>query len=337
MIPAIISGVVALIAAGLSVYGAKRQLDKQQELFDKNQQNQIDFWNANNIYNDPSNQMERTSEAGLNPFSLAANSGLSSYGSVMQSVPDIPNIGASLGSGLNNAAQSALQTQMMSVQMDKVESETALNNAKVGEVQAETGLKNVLQENNRLLQEGITLDNKQKSFQVETMKDKHNAFMAEIYSRIGVQDSTVRLNDSHALVFKEQKVHFEKLCRALDDTHVLQPWERDLLIMRIASEQALALNRSANASLMNQEFNFNQQANPYRLIQQQFTAGIQKVTYDLNRLDWKFNTQTFGSRRNLILNNITRDTKITSSGLYLTPYISEIFRSMPRTTGYYGQ
>lgn len=38
------------------------------EMFDKNVKNQWDMWNATNKYNDPSSQMQRLSDAGLNPY-----------------------------------------------------------------------------------------------------------------------------------------------------------------------------------------------------------------------------------------------------------------------------
>lgn len=38
------------------------------EMFDKNTKNQWDMWNATNAYNDPSAQMQRLSDAGLNPY-----------------------------------------------------------------------------------------------------------------------------------------------------------------------------------------------------------------------------------------------------------------------------
>ncbi len=38
------------------------------EMFDKNVKNQWDMWNATNIYNDPASQMQRLSDAGLNPY-----------------------------------------------------------------------------------------------------------------------------------------------------------------------------------------------------------------------------------------------------------------------------
>ena len=38
------------------------------EMFDKNVKNQWDMWNATNKYNDPASQMQRLSDAGLNPY-----------------------------------------------------------------------------------------------------------------------------------------------------------------------------------------------------------------------------------------------------------------------------
>lgn len=70
LVPAI-AGVVSIVSAALSSRSSKKQtertLDSQKELAQYSYQNDLEMWERQNKYNDPSAQMARYGAAGLNP------------------------------------------------------------------------------------------------------------------------------------------------------------------------------------------------------------------------------------------------------------------------------
>ena len=86
------SAIDSAIGLGSQLLMNKIQYDQQNELMDKSYKQQMDFWNEQNAYNDPSAQIRRLRQAGLNPAMLNGNAvnnqagGLSSVAS-----PSAPN------------------------------------------------------------------------------------------------------------------------------------------------------------------------------------------------------------------------------------------------------
>ncbi|MEM2004288.1 MAG: hypothetical protein QXZ28_04950 [Candidatus Methanomethylicaceae archaeon] len=57
----------SLISAGVGIWGVSRQNKANKELAQQAQQHEIDMWNMSNQYNNPQSQMNRLTNAGLNP------------------------------------------------------------------------------------------------------------------------------------------------------------------------------------------------------------------------------------------------------------------------------
>lgn len=103
---------------------ARKQYQYQSKLMDKQNQQQIDFWEMNNEYNTPFNQRARLEQAGLNPDLMYGGSG-SMYQSQMPgaasgSAPDVD-----YGSFSDNL-RFAMQAQVMDAQVSKIEMENQL-------------------------------------------------------------------------------------------------------------------------------------------------------------------------------------------------------------------
>lgn len=104
---------------------ARKQYQYQSKLMDKQNQQQIDFWNMNNKYNTPLAQRARLEQAGLNPDLMYGGSG-SMYQSSMPSAASpgsAPNV--DYGSFSDNL-RFAMQAQVMDAQVSKIEHENQL-------------------------------------------------------------------------------------------------------------------------------------------------------------------------------------------------------------------
>lgn len=114
-----------LFTGGMS---ARKQYKYQSKLMDKQNQQQIDFWNMNNEYNTPFAQRARLEQAGLNPDLMYGGSG---------SVTPSQMPGAAAGSAPNvdygdtsgafaNGIRLAQQASLIDAQVSKIEMENKL-------------------------------------------------------------------------------------------------------------------------------------------------------------------------------------------------------------------
>lgn len=103
---------------------ARKQYQYQSKLMDKQNQQQIDFWNMNNKYNTPLAQRARLEQAGLNPDLMYGGSG-NMYQSQMPGAASgsAPNV--DYGSFSDNL-RFAMQAQVMDAQVSKIEMENKL-------------------------------------------------------------------------------------------------------------------------------------------------------------------------------------------------------------------
>lgn len=111
-----------LFTGGMS---ARKQYKYQSMLMDKQNQQQIDFWNMNNKYNTPLAQRARLEQAGYNPDLMVGGSG-NMFQSQMPSAASpgsSPNV--DYGSFSDNL-RFAMQAQVMDAQVSKIEHENQL-------------------------------------------------------------------------------------------------------------------------------------------------------------------------------------------------------------------
>lgn len=104
---------------------ARKQYQYQSKLMDKQNQQQIDFWNMNNKYNTPLAQRARLEQAGYNPDLMVSGSG-NMFQSQMPSAASpgsAPNV--DYGSFSDNL-RFAMQAQVMDAQVSKIEQENKL-------------------------------------------------------------------------------------------------------------------------------------------------------------------------------------------------------------------
>lgn len=111
-----------LFTGGMS---ARKQYKYQSMLMDKQNQQQIDFWNMNNKYNTPLAQRARLEQAGYNPDLMVSGSGnmVQSQMPTAASPGSAPNV--DYGSFSDNL-RFAMQAQVMDAQVSKIEQENKL-------------------------------------------------------------------------------------------------------------------------------------------------------------------------------------------------------------------
>lgn len=111
-----------LFTGGMS---ARKQYKYQSMLMDKQNQQQIDFWNMNNKYNTPLAQRARLEQAGYNPDLMVSGSGnmVQSQMPTAASPGSAPNV--DYGSFSDNL-RFAMQAQVMDAQVSKIEAENRL-------------------------------------------------------------------------------------------------------------------------------------------------------------------------------------------------------------------
>ncbi|UPW41851.1 DNA pilot protein [Peromfec virus RodF5_8] len=137
-----------IVGAGLnavggiaSAIGAGRQYRYQKKLMDRAYNQQVEFWNKQNEYNSPTAQMQRLSDANLNPHLIYSNgaSGLTAQGVSTPSAGSATegahmNLASGVGAG---NAMAYKGYEMMPAEMENISSDTALKNANTSRALAE--------------------------------------------------------------------------------------------------------------------------------------------------------------------------------------------------------
>lgn len=119
------SGIGAIGNLFTGSMSARKQYKYQSMLMDKQNQQQIDFWNMNNKYNTPLAQRARLEQAGYNPDLMVSGSGnmVQSQMPTAASPGSAPNV--DYGSFSDNL-RFAMQAQVMDAQVSKIEAENKL-------------------------------------------------------------------------------------------------------------------------------------------------------------------------------------------------------------------
>lgn len=137
--PLIAAG-ATLVGSGANAYSQGRTNKKTREhnnaMFEKEKQRDIEFWNMQNSYNDPSEQRKRLENAGLNPhlmYGNGASAGVASApntSSAQSWNPRAPEIDASSATqAYFDVASKQAQTDNLKVQNDVLTQEVALKQA----------------------------------------------------------------------------------------------------------------------------------------------------------------------------------------------------------------
>lgn len=125
------SAALAGIGAGLNMLtgglSARKQFKYTSQLMDKQNQQQIEFWNMNNEYNTPQAQRTRLEEAGLNPDLMYGQTQATNTAQMPTAANgSAPNVDYGRGPDLLGAYRASMDMQMMNAQVTKIQKENAL-------------------------------------------------------------------------------------------------------------------------------------------------------------------------------------------------------------------
>lgn len=91
-------GLGSLVGGGMQMLGAYQNFKYQQKLMEQQNQYNVDMWKMQAEYNSPQAQMQRYSQAGLNPNLIYGQGSSGNMSSApVQGVPDAPNYSEGLG------------------------------------------------------------------------------------------------------------------------------------------------------------------------------------------------------------------------------------------------
>lgn len=101
----------------------RQSMDFSREMWDKQGQRELQFWNMQNAYNDPSSQMKRLEAAGLNPNLVYGNGATTEAASLSPKSASSASINPSR-LDLGSVMQQTLALSQMKSQIDKTKAET---------------------------------------------------------------------------------------------------------------------------------------------------------------------------------------------------------------------
>lgn len=127
----IAAGIAGAAALGSTIFGsssAKKQntraFDFQREMWNKQGQREVDYWNMQNEYNHPAKQMERLQASGLNPNLVYGNGADAQSGQLKSG--GAPSAPAQMDQSidLTSVAQQALSAKQLQANISRTEAET---------------------------------------------------------------------------------------------------------------------------------------------------------------------------------------------------------------------
>lgn len=123
-----ILGVVGGLASNIFNIAEQRRTNRQsmdfsREMWDKQGKRELDFWNLQNAYNDPSAQMKRLESAGLNPNLVYGNGATTESASLSPKSAGSASINPAR-LDLGSVMQQTLALSQMKSQIDKTKAET---------------------------------------------------------------------------------------------------------------------------------------------------------------------------------------------------------------------
>lgn len=126
----------AIIGAGASLAGGVMNQIFADKAAKNAYQRQLDFWNKQNEYNLPANQMQRLEAAGLNP-NLVYGNGATTMSAQLSSVK---SSSPELGSGIAAAGNIVAQTALLNAQRKNIEADTELKKQETQKKESETNI-----------------------------------------------------------------------------------------------------------------------------------------------------------------------------------------------------
>ena len=206
--------------------GMQSQYENNKKLMEHQYQNQLDFWHMNNEYNTPAAQMQRYKDAGINPYEALGNSNTSSYGSVMQSIPDAPNLGEPKAKQFSQTMFTALDVMERVARIKNVNTDSNLKNV-------ESDYKNVLMSVGEAEQRLKSANAHLSELDALTREALNNTNIALGQARVnteatkqGVNLSTIKLNGQRMVVMDwqakelEQSIESMKVKSKLDEKQI---------------------------------------------------------------------------------------------------------------------
>jgi len=129
LIPAVVSGGSGLLGGTISAISSivqnKKNRQFAKDMYSRQYQDNLNFWNMQNTYNSPQEQMKRYQEAGLNKNLVFGAGNPGNAGSIAApdvSTPDqrTPDWGAGIAAGGQQGLQAYFNTQIQSQQVDNM-------------------------------------------------------------------------------------------------------------------------------------------------------------------------------------------------------------------------
>lgn len=131
-LPALLGALAPVVGGAINAQSTNQQNFESriwaQQMYEKQRADAIEFWNMNNDYNSPVNQMRRFQEAGLNP-NLIYGQGNSGNASTPVKTPDIqrPSFDPpKWGSGLSQAMAEYQNTEIRQAQTDNLRTQNTV-------------------------------------------------------------------------------------------------------------------------------------------------------------------------------------------------------------------
>lgn len=297
-----LGGIGSSLIGGLtSLFGSKSQFKEQQKLINLQYQKNLEQWNRENEYNAPKAQMQRLSEAGLNP-NLVYGNGNNTAGTAASSpsygLAEAPNIIGEIGKVMQ---YNMMQTMNMMQQIQQTQ-------AKVDTMETQRSLWDSMRILNSFRSAGQDFQNQiQKQFGMDlafsTLENiRQNTERQK--SEVEVNGSKIELNHSTMLKI-DQQIDLLKSQTKLTDTQIEElGWKMKEIAAQIQVHYANAFNlrqlgffnmaRTVGQRLQN---SFNAQTMPFRVSKERFKAKTAQLDYarDYQSFDYIVTQEKFKS------------------------------------------
>lgn len=253
----------SLISGIGNAVGSAVQYNTQKKLLEQQYKNQIDFWNMNNEYNTPKNQLARLQDAGINPYSQYGGNNTSSYGSVMQQTPQVPNYVSAGVSSMMSILRTMAEIKNINAQAKNFDSQASRAEHQNALDDSQTELNHI----------------------ISRMKDKeYKAQDQEIYLRQQLAGSQIRLFDAqYQATIADANLKTSMYNLNIYDYNNIKPLQVSLLKGQVSQLEDLRKQIQTNTRLSEQQINLVMAQVALTLQQKDYVfAQQQKVNQDIS-------------------------------------------------------